>query len=165
MQSDPWWSLAMAINVFLVFYFRASPDSFRKWWWLYCMICYGGPFVIALSLLLVRHKDRGLVYGEATVSILDGNLGQERGLVNSQVRSGAGWTANGTTYASTPTTCSSGSASLAPSCYTSWLATTSSGPGTSCAASPPRLRTATLRMPKRSTTSVATFSLDIFLTP
>ncbi|KAF4126518.1 hypothetical protein GMORB2_0254 [Geosmithia morbida] len=27
MQSDPWWSLAMAANVFLVFYFRASPDG------------------------------------------------------------------------------------------------------------------------------------------
>lgn len=68
MQSDPWWSLAMAINVFLVFFFRTSPDSFRKWWWLYCLVCYGGPFVIALALLLVRHPDRGLVYGEATVS-------------------------------------------------------------------------------------------------
>ncbi|KAG5989463.1 hypothetical protein E4U54_004325 [Claviceps lovelessii] len=27
MQSDPRWSLAMAVNVLLVFYFRASPDS------------------------------------------------------------------------------------------------------------------------------------------
>ncbi|KAG6017266.1 hypothetical protein E4U43_001874 [Claviceps pusilla] len=35
MQSDPWWSLAMAINVLLVFYFRASPDSFRQRWWIY----------------------------------------------------------------------------------------------------------------------------------
>lgn len=70
MQSDPWWSLAMAINVFLVFFFRTSPDSFQKWWWVYCLICYGGPFVIALSLLLVRHPERGPVYGEATVSSL-----------------------------------------------------------------------------------------------
>lgn len=68
MQSDPWWSLAMAFNVFLVFFFRTSPDAFRKWWWLYCLICYGGPFIIALSLLLVRSPDRGLVYGQATVS-------------------------------------------------------------------------------------------------
>ncbi|KAF4982421.1 hypothetical protein FZEAL_1939 [Fusarium zealandicum] len=67
MQSDPWWSLAMAFNVFLVFFFRAKPDSFRKWWWLYCLICYGGPFIIALSLLLVRNPNRGLVYGEATI--------------------------------------------------------------------------------------------------
>ncbi|KID79271.1 G-protein coupled receptor, partial [Metarhizium brunneum ARSEF 3297] len=67
MQSDPWWSLAMAINVVLVFYFRTSPDSFRRWWWLYCLICYGGPFVIALSLLLIRNSPKGLVYGDAVV--------------------------------------------------------------------------------------------------
>ncbi|KAL2208645.1 hypothetical protein CC79DRAFT_1355941 [Sarocladium strictum] len=53
MQSDPWWSLAMAINVFLVFFFRTSPDSFKKWWWVYCLVCYGGPFIIALSLLFI----------------------------------------------------------------------------------------------------------------
>ncbi|GAB0136947.1 hypothetical protein EsDP_00005231 [Epichloe bromicola] len=53
MQSDPWWSLAMAINVFLVFYFRTSPESFRRWWWIYCVACYGGPFSIALALLLI----------------------------------------------------------------------------------------------------------------
>ncbi|KND92938.1 Cyclic AMP receptor-like protein A [Tolypocladium ophioglossoides CBS 100239] len=67
MQSDPWWSLAMAINVFLVFYYRTSPDSFRRWWWLYCLICYGGPFVIALTLLLIKNPDKGPVYGEATI--------------------------------------------------------------------------------------------------
>lgn len=58
----------MAINVFLVFFFRASPDSFRRWWWVYCIVCYGGPFIIALSLLFVRKAGRGPVYGGATVS-------------------------------------------------------------------------------------------------
>ena len=67
MQSDPWWSLAMAVNVFFVFYFRASPDSFRRWWWAYCVICYGGPFIIALVLLLLRNARKGPVYGDATV--------------------------------------------------------------------------------------------------
>ncbi|PFH60994.1 hypothetical protein XA68_18467 [Ophiocordyceps unilateralis] len=67
MQSDPWWSLAMAVNVFLVFYYRTSPDSFRRWWWIYCLICYGGPFVIALTLLLIKSKERGPVYGQATI--------------------------------------------------------------------------------------------------
>ncbi|CEI68946.1 hypothetical protein FVEN_g11921 [Fusarium venenatum] len=67
MQSDPWWSLAMAFNVFLVFFFRASPDSFRRWWWVYCLICYGGPFAIAIALLLVRNPSRGLVFGQATI--------------------------------------------------------------------------------------------------
>ncbi|KOS22860.1 Cyclic AMP receptor-like protein A [Escovopsis weberi] len=67
MQSDPWWSLAMAVNVFLVFYFHTNPDSFRKFWWLYCIICYGGPFLIALSLLLVRGSGPNRVYGGATI--------------------------------------------------------------------------------------------------
>ncbi|KAF7555580.1 hypothetical protein G7Z17_g2091 [Cylindrodendrum hubeiense] len=67
MQSDPWWSLAMAFNVFLVFFFRTSPDAFRKWWWLYCLICYGGPFGISLALVLVRHPGRGRVFGQATI--------------------------------------------------------------------------------------------------
>ncbi|KAM3517346.1 hypothetical protein NHJ13051_009059 [Beauveria bassiana] len=67
MQSDPWWSLAMAINVLLVFYFRATPDSFARWWWVYCLICYGGPFVIAISLLLAKTGNNIPVYGEATI--------------------------------------------------------------------------------------------------
>lgn len=67
MQSDPWWSLAMAINVLLVFYFRASPNSFQRWWWLYCIICYGGPMMIALILLVVKDIGKGPVYGDATV--------------------------------------------------------------------------------------------------
>ncbi|OAA32191.1 G-protein coupled receptor protein [Moelleriella libera RCEF 2490] len=67
MQSDPWWSLAMAINVLLVFYFRASPNSFQRWWWLYCIICYGGPLMIALILLVVKDTGKGPVYGDATI--------------------------------------------------------------------------------------------------
>ncbi|KAM3512729.1 hypothetical protein MY11210_003603 [Beauveria gryllotalpidicola] len=67
MQSDPWWSLAMAINVLLVFYFRATPDSFARWWWVYCLICYGGPFIIAMSLLLAKTGNKIPVYGEATI--------------------------------------------------------------------------------------------------
>ncbi|OAA42448.1 GPCR, family 2-like protein [Beauveria brongniartii RCEF 3172] len=67
MQSDPWWSLAMAINVLLVFYFRATPDSFARWWWVYCLICYGGPFVIAMTLLLAKTGNHIPVYGEATI--------------------------------------------------------------------------------------------------
>ncbi|KAM0326305.1 hypothetical protein ACHAQA_006903 [Verticillium albo-atrum] len=48
MQSDPWWSLAMAVNVYLVFFFGASPASFRRYLWLYCIICFGGPFIPAI---------------------------------------------------------------------------------------------------------------------
>ncbi|KAL2889971.1 Cyclic AMP receptor-like protein A [Ceratocystis lukuohia] len=67
MQSDPFWSLAMAINVLLVFFFGASPSSFRNYLWLYCTLCYGIPALPAITLLFVRTKERGKVYGDATL--------------------------------------------------------------------------------------------------
>jgi hypothetical protein len=58
----------MAVNVYLVFYMRFDPNCFKRWWWLYCMICYGGPFTIAMTLLFIRDESRGgPVYGEAEV--------------------------------------------------------------------------------------------------
>ena len=68
MQADPWWSLAMAINVFLVFFYGAIPSSFRHYVWLYCLVCFGGPFIPAIVLLLARPNGR-LMYGNATVSV------------------------------------------------------------------------------------------------
>jgi hypothetical protein len=122
MQSDPWWSLAMAFNVFLVFFFRAKPDSFRRWWWVYCLICYGGPFAIAIALLLVRNPNRGLVFGQATVSISFLFQTIKLLLADSTGRSGAGLTGTGKTFASTLTICSSGFVLLDLSSSTSWLA-------------------------------------------
>ncbi|KAH6871234.1 G-protein coupled receptor [Thelonectria olida] len=66
MQSDPWWSLAMAVNVFLVIFCGASPASFRHYLWLYCLICFGGPFIPAIALLLARPNGR-MIYGNATL--------------------------------------------------------------------------------------------------
>ncbi|KAM0277838.1 hypothetical protein ACHAQH_005542 [Verticillium albo-atrum] len=66
MQSDPWWSLAMAVNVYLVFFFGASPASFRQYLWLYCVICFGGPFIPAIVLLLARPNGQ-MMYGNATL--------------------------------------------------------------------------------------------------
>jgi hypothetical protein len=68
MQSDPWWSLAMAVNVFLVFFFGASTVTFRQHLWIYAVVCFGIPLVPALVLLFIRDKERGPVYGDATVS-------------------------------------------------------------------------------------------------
>lgn len=56
----------MAINVFLVFFYGASPSSFRHYVWLYCLVCFGGPFIPAIILLLAR-PDGKLMYGDATV--------------------------------------------------------------------------------------------------
>lgn len=68
MQSDPWWSFAMAVNVFMVFFMSANPRNFLKFWWAYFLVCYGIPFIPALTLLLIEAG--GGVYGNATVSAL-----------------------------------------------------------------------------------------------
>ncbi|KAM0563446.1 hypothetical protein ACHAPJ_001167 [Fusarium lateritium] len=67
MQSDPWWSLAMAINVFLVFFCNADPRVFRKYAWLYCVICFGGPFIPAITLISIRDGPKGFIFGDATL--------------------------------------------------------------------------------------------------
>ncbi|KAB5540272.1 hypothetical protein GE09DRAFT_969888 [Coniochaeta sp. 2T2.1] len=64
-QSDPWWSLAMAVNVVMVFFMNGNPHSIKKWGWLYCLVCYGGPLLVALVCLRLRAPDKGPVYGSA----------------------------------------------------------------------------------------------------
>ncbi|KAI0389352.1 hypothetical protein F5Y17DRAFT_469741 [Xylariaceae sp. FL0594] len=66
MQSDPWWSLAMAVNVFMVFFCAANPNNLLRYWYLYFLVCYGVPFIPALALLVLRN-DHGNVYGNATI--------------------------------------------------------------------------------------------------
>lgn len=68
MQSDAWWSLAMAFNVYLVFFHNVDPAAFRKHIWLYCLVCFGGPMLPAVILLSIRNDSRGPVFGDATVS-------------------------------------------------------------------------------------------------
>ncbi|KAI0911829.1 hypothetical protein F4823DRAFT_560584 [Ustulina deusta] len=67
MQSDPWWSFAMAVNVYMVFFFSANPNNFLRYWYAYFIVCYGIPFIPALWLLLVRDGIGGNVYGDATI--------------------------------------------------------------------------------------------------
>lgn len=67
MQSDPWWSFAMAINVYMVFFMSFNPTTFRQYLWLYCVICFGLPAIPSFVFLFLREK-RGLVYGDAAVS-------------------------------------------------------------------------------------------------
>lgn len=67
MQSDPWWSFAMAINVYMVFFMSFNPATFRQYLWLYCVICFGLPAIPSFVFLFLR-EDRGLVYGDAAVS-------------------------------------------------------------------------------------------------
>lgn len=57
----------MAVNVFLVFFFNADPSSFRKYAWVYCIICFGGPMIPAVVLISIRSGPRGLIFGDAAV--------------------------------------------------------------------------------------------------
>ncbi|KAH8601525.1 hypothetical protein B0O99DRAFT_648244 [Bisporella sp. PMI_857] len=67
MQSDPMWSLAMAVNVYLVFFHRYDALRLKKLYWLYGILCYGIPFIPAMVCLLLRVKGKGQIYGNATL--------------------------------------------------------------------------------------------------
>ncbi|KAA8570262.1 hypothetical protein MFRU_005g03570 [Monilinia fructicola] len=67
MQSDPWWSLAMATNVYLVFFYRFDAAQLKKLYPYYALICYGLPFVPAMVCLFVKTKEKGRIYGNATL--------------------------------------------------------------------------------------------------
>ncbi|KAK4239411.1 putative G-protein coupled receptor [Achaetomium macrosporum] len=66
MQSDPWWSFAMAVNVYMVFFLSYSPNEFHKHLWLYCLICYGIPAVPAFVCLFYAPNGKRM-YGNATL--------------------------------------------------------------------------------------------------
>ncbi|PQE10664.1 G- coupled receptor protein [Rutstroemia sp. NJR-2017a BBW] len=67
MQSDPWWSLAMAMNVYLVFFHRFDGARLKKLYPYYGLICYGLPFIPAMVCLFVKTKKKGRIYGNATL--------------------------------------------------------------------------------------------------
>ncbi|OLN93208.1 Cyclic AMP receptor-like protein A 2 [Colletotrichum chlorophyti] len=68
MQSDPWWSFAMAVNVFLVFFANANPAAFRRYLWVYCLVCFGIPSIPAfLGLFLRPDGPNDYIYGDATL--------------------------------------------------------------------------------------------------
>ncbi|KHN98964.1 G-protein coupled receptor [Metarhizium album ARSEF 1941] len=67
MQADPWWSFAMALNVFLVFFNNASPKNFQKYTWAYCVVCFGGPMLPAVVLVSIRDQERGPIFGDAAL--------------------------------------------------------------------------------------------------
>ncbi|KAG6030216.1 hypothetical protein E4U41_000157 [Claviceps citrina] len=67
MQADPWWSCAMAVNVFLVFFNNADPAVFQRYRWVYCVICFGGPLVPAIVLVSLRGDPKGPMIGDAAL--------------------------------------------------------------------------------------------------
>lgn len=57
----------MAINVFLVFFFRYDAERLKKLYWVYGAVCYGVPLIPAMFFLFYRTKGNTKVYGNATV--------------------------------------------------------------------------------------------------
>lgn len=67
MPADALWTLAMAINVYLTFYFKFDAQRLRKMEAPYLICCYGIPFVVALTYIFVSTPARGRMYGNATL--------------------------------------------------------------------------------------------------
>ncbi|UNI17608.1 hypothetical protein JDV02_003939 [Purpureocillium takamizusanense] len=64
-SADAFWTLAMAINVYLTFYFRFDARRLRKMEVPYLVVCYGLPFVPAFSYLFIRDKSGMRIYGSS----------------------------------------------------------------------------------------------------
>ncbi|KAK3305904.1 uncharacterized protein B0T15DRAFT_494036 [Chaetomium strumarium] len=67
MQSDAYWALAMAINVYLTFYHKYDARMLRKMEIAYLLCCYGIPFIPGLTFLFVSNQQAGRPYGDAVL--------------------------------------------------------------------------------------------------
>ncbi|KAI0124372.1 G-protein coupled receptor [Xylariales sp. AK1849] len=67
MPADALWTLAMAVNVYLTFYFKYDAEKLRKMEVWYFILCYGIPLIPALTFIFVSNQDQGRVYGDATL--------------------------------------------------------------------------------------------------
>ena len=101
---DCFWSLCMAVNVYLIFFHKYTVEQLRSLDWKYLIGCYGASFVPAFVYIFVDTKSRGKVYGPAIVSA---SLELPRSLLTRR-RYGAGSPPNGIPYGSRCCTESSG---------------------------------------------------------
>ncbi|KAK3940789.1 G-protein coupled receptor [Diplogelasinospora grovesii] len=67
MPADAFWTLAMAVNVYLTFYFKYDAQQLRKMELPYLLACYGLPFIIAIVFIFISTPDKGRMYGNATL--------------------------------------------------------------------------------------------------
>ncbi|SPQ21257.1 ea3a01e0-9b37-4408-aaaa-3f4796b0837b [Thermothielavioides terrestris] len=67
MPADAFWTLSMAVNVYLTFYFKFDAQRLRKMEIPYLLCCYGIPFIVALVLVFVSTPEKGRMYGNATL--------------------------------------------------------------------------------------------------
>ncbi|KFH44238.1 Cyclic AMP receptor-like protein A-like protein [Hapsidospora chrysogenum ATCC 11550] len=67
MPADAFWILAMAINVYLTFYYRFDAHRLRRMEVPYLICCYGIPLIPATVYLFVRNSNGQRVYGDAVL--------------------------------------------------------------------------------------------------
>ena len=67
MPADAFWTLAMAINVYLTFYHKFDAARLRRMELWYLLGCYGLPFVPAFTFIFVRNSQGQRIYGNATL--------------------------------------------------------------------------------------------------
>ncbi|KAG6008814.1 hypothetical protein E4U21_003843 [Claviceps maximensis] len=67
MPADAFWTLAMAINVYLTFYYKFDAVRLRKMEIPYLIGCYGLPAIPAVAFLFIKTSGGVRVYGNATL--------------------------------------------------------------------------------------------------
>ncbi|KAI1486071.1 hypothetical protein F5X96DRAFT_272010 [Biscogniauxia mediterranea] len=67
LPADALWTLAMAFNVYLTFYYKFDANRLRKMEIWYMLLCYGVPLVPALTYVFVYNKEAGRMYGNAVL--------------------------------------------------------------------------------------------------
>ncbi|PFH56877.1 hypothetical protein XA68_15827 [Ophiocordyceps unilateralis] len=67
MPADAFWTLAMAINVYLTFYHKFDAERLRKMEFIYLLGCYGVPLVPAFAYIFARNSRGERIYGNATL--------------------------------------------------------------------------------------------------
>ncbi|KAL9594629.1 MAG: hypothetical protein Q9219_006937, partial [cf. Caloplaca sp. 3 TL-2023] len=67
LPADAMWNLMMAINVYLTIFYKYNAKQLKALEWKYHVVCYGLPFIVALTCLLIDPQPRGRIYGPATL--------------------------------------------------------------------------------------------------
>ena len=67
LPADAFWALAMAINVYLVFYQKFSENGLKRLELIYIPMCYGIPFIPALVYIWLVDDQGNRLYGNATL--------------------------------------------------------------------------------------------------
>ncbi|KJZ79348.1 hypothetical protein HIM_01499 [Hirsutella minnesotensis 3608] len=67
MPADAFWTLAMAINVYLTFYRKFDAERLRRMELVYLLGCYGIPFIPAFAYIFIRNSQGDRIYGNAVL--------------------------------------------------------------------------------------------------